>query len=186
MKYPNKCRAKRYLEIFEEILCTMEHKMLCADVKDNITKYFIECMIPHHQAAIYMSENLLNFTNYEPLINIANNIIKMQTAGIKKMKEIYKTTELYENSKEDIKCYVERYCNITKNMLINMKNSPKCENINLDFITEMIPHHEGAIYMCKNLLEYNIDPELKKVANSIIEEQSYGVDELKNLLSKMC
>ncbi len=185
MRCPNKCRVKNYLERFEEILCTMENKMLCAKENEDITKYFIECMIPHHQAAIYMCENLLNYTEYKPLIEIANNIIKMQTNGIKEMKQIYKTTEGYENSAEKTSCYVERYCNITKNMLINMRNSPKCISIDIDFINEMIPHHEGAIYMCKNLLEYNIDSRLIEVANSIIKEQENGVKELKMQLSKL-
>lgn len=186
MRCPNKYRVKRYLERFEEILYTMENKMLCAKMNQDITKYFIECMIPHHQAAIYMCENLLNYTEYKPLIEIANNIIRMQTNGIKEMKHIYKTTEVEENSEEKIRCYMERYCNITKNMLINMRNSQKCISIDIDFINEMIPHHEGAIYMCKNLLEYNIDQRLVEVANSIIKEQENGVKDLKFQLSKLC
>lgn len=178
-------QAKRYLFQYDEILKQMADKMLSQEVTNSITINFIKCMIPHHQAAIYMCENLLNYTEYKPLIEIANNIIKMQTNGIKEMKQIYKTTEGYENSAEKTSCYVERYCNITKNMLINMRNSPKCISIDIDFINEMIPHHEGAIYMCKNLLEYNIDSRLIEVANSIIKEQENGVKELKMQLSKL-
>ena len=59
-----------------------------------------------------------------------------------------------------------------------MKNSPRCKNINLNFVNEMIPHHEGAIEMCNNLLQYYIDPRLRYVANNIINEQSRGVRQL--------
>lgn len=186
MEYSKKMRVKKYLDRFEEILCVMEHKMICAKFKDDITKYFIECMIPHHRAAIYMCENLLQYTDYEPLIKIANNIIQMQTKGIEQMREIYNTTEGFENSKQDIECYIDKYCKIVDIMIYKMKNSPKTLNINLNFINEMIPHHEGAIHMCKNLLKYNIDPRLENVANSIIKEQEDGVEELRALIGKLC
>ena len=59
-----------------------------------------------------------------------------------------------------------------------MTNSLRSNNINLNFISEMIPHHEGAIAMCQNLLQYNIDPRLRVVAENIIKEQSQGVQDL--------
>lgn len=45
----------------------------------------------------------------------------------------------------------------------------------------MIPHHEGAISMCENLLQYRIDPRLKNVVVCMIEEQTKGVEELKKI-----
>ena len=78
------------------------------------------------------------------------------------------------------------YTNITNEMIEKMKNSPRCYNINLDFVGEMIPHHEGAVKMCENLLQYYIDPRLKQVANTIIEEQSRGIEELKQIRQKLC
>ena len=173
-----KMDVKMYLAKFDQILSQMSNKMLSARPFNNITKYFIECMIPHHQAAIYMCENLLKYTKYNPLIEIANNIIRMQTKGIKQMREIYRTTSGYINTQSDINRYTDKYLSITKNMIEKMKNSKRCANINLDFTYEMIPHHEGAIAMCNNLLQYNIDPRLESVAKTIIQEQTQGVKEL--------
>lgn len=81
MNYNEMQKAKLYLRRFFQILNQMEKQMTSAKVVDNITIYFIRCMIPHHQAAIYMCENLLKYTNYPPLENIANNIIQTQTEG---------------------------------------------------------------------------------------------------------
>ncbi len=161
----------------------MKNKMLCVRIQDNITKYFIECMIPHHQAAIFMCENLLQYTNFLPLIKICNNIIKTQTDGIKQMRDIYNTTIGYDNSIQNIKSYFEKYYEIVRVMVQGMKNSSRSMNINFDFITQMIPHHEGAISMCENLLKYDIDPRLRMVALDIIEEQKEGVNEMRALLS---
>lgn len=185
MECSKKLRVKKYLERFEEILCAMEYKMWYAKVNENITKYFIECMIPHHQAAIYMCENLLQYTHFEPLIAIANSIIKEQSTGICQMSDIYNTTNNCCNFEENVNSYTKKYCEIVKAMVYKMKNSPKDININLDFVNEMVPHHEGAIYMCKNVLEYDIDARLKEVALSIIEEQEKGVKELENLRNKL-
>jgi len=63
-----------------------------------------------------------------------------------------------------------------------MRNSFRSNDIDLNFINEMIPHHEGAIKMCENLLKYRIDPRLAEIANSIIIEQSEGVRQLKRIL----
>lgn len=179
-------QAKRYLLRFDEILCNMANEMLSQEVTESITVNFIRCMIPHHQAAIYMCENLLKYTNYQPLEEIAHNIIKTQTRGIEQMREIIRTTCGYNNSKKDICCYTNEYLVITRNMIYRMKNSPRCANINLNFVGEMIPHHEGAIEMCNNLLKYCIDPRLKVVAESIIQEQTNGVRQLKEIQRKLC
>lgn len=171
-------RANQYLKRFDEILCQMADRMLKANITNNITLDFIHCMIPHHQAAIYMCENLLHYTTYPPLQKIARNIIEMQTRGIEQMEEIARTTPRVYNSAFDVKCYMEKYFEITHHMIDRMKNSPRCCNINLSFIGEMIPHHEGAISMCENLLQYRIDSRLRSVAETIIQEQSQGVKEL--------
>ncbi len=179
-------RAKSYLARFDQILCEMSDKMLLAKPCNSITLYFIECMIPHHQAAIYMCQSLLEYTSYPPLQEIARDIIQTQTRGIEQMQEIARTTMGYFNTKQEMECYTKKYLSITQNMIYKMKNSPRCVNINLNFINEMIPHHEGAIEMCNNLLKYCIDPRLKKVADSIIKEQSDGVRQLMEIRKKLC
>ena len=180
-----KCQSQTYLYRFNQILNQMANKMLYSNATDSITTTFIQTMIPHHQAAIYMCENLLEYTNYPPLQNIANNIIRMQTRGIQQMKEIKNTIQGYRSSEQAINCYMREYCRITKNMIFKMKNSLKSTNINLNFISEMIPHHKGAISMCENLLNYSIDPRLINVAKNIIQEQSQGVKELENIRKEL-
>lgn len=186
MEYQKVIDAKKYLCRFDQILSQMANKMLCIDIINNITIDFIQCMIPHHQAAIYMCENLLEYTNYKPLQEIAKNIINTQTNGIEQMKYIKRNAQCFLNCERDVNCYITKYLSITKNMISKMKNSPRCIDINLSFVNEMIPHHEGAIAMCENLLKYCIDPRLKNVAESIINEQSQGVRELKEIQRDLC
>ena len=60
--------AQNYLNRFDEILFDMSNKMLNPDLGNSVTINFIRCMIPHHEAAIYMCENLLKYTHFLPLI----------------------------------------------------------------------------------------------------------------------
>lgn len=175
-----------YLRRFDEILCQMASKMLSPRITNNITQDFIRTMIPHHQAAIYMCENLLNYTDYEPLIQIARGIIVMQTRGINQMEEISRTTSCRCNSNCDVKNYIDEYFRITNEMIYKMRNSLRSKNINLNFVDEMIPHHEGAVQMCNNLLKYCIDSRLSNVAKQIIREQSRGIKQLEQIRQNIC
>ncbi len=171
--------AKNYLRRYDLIVLNMESSMSRVLITQDITKYFIKTMIPHHQAAIFMANNLLKYTKYEPLIKIANRIISVQQRQIMEMQMIFKTTNNYINSYNEVNCYVRKYNDILKMMISKMKNAPRLNNINLDFTYEMIPHHMGAILMCKNLLNFKINPNLRFLAMKIIQFQSKGIQELK-------
>ncbi len=177
--------ARKYLYAFYQILNTMEDKMLNAPITDNITINFIRAMIPHHQAAIYMCENLLRFTDNIELEKIARNIISTQTQGIANMREVAMTTNGYSSTRRDVTLYEKSYFNITRTMICRMRNSYRSNNINLDFTNEMIPHHEGAVKMCENLLKYRIDPRLEEIAKEIIKEQSEGIKELEYIRNQL-
>ena len=59
--------TKEYLNTFYCILDQMVREMTTANLTESISNNFIVQMIPHHQAAIRMSENLLKYTDWCPL-----------------------------------------------------------------------------------------------------------------------
>lgn len=52
-----------------------------------------------------------------------------------------------------------------------MRRAPMNGVAEHDFVTMMIPHHQGAIDMAKALMLYNKDPELQNLAQGILTEQ---------------
>jgi uncharacterized protein (DUF305 family) len=56
-------------------------------------------------------------------------------------------------------------------MMKDMSAPPYTGSADKDFVTHMIPHHQGAIEMARVELKYGKDPELRKLAKNIIRAQ---------------
>ena len=177
--------TKQYLCRYYEILDTMIREMTCVQRTDSISHNFILQMIPHHRAAIEMSKNLLQYTTFVPLQNIAANIIMSQTKSIANMTAAFTSCSGVQNTEQELRQYEQRFDQVTQTMFADMENARVTNNINADFMREMIPHHEGAIRMSRNALRFPICPALKPILEAIIASQTQGVREMKHLLQQM-
>lgn len=174
--------TKDYLDTYLNILGTMEEKMSKAEVTESISTTFISQMIPHHEGAISMSKNILRFTTNSDIEALANDITKDQTSGIEKMKEMREKCGETKNSERDIKLYLAGFERIFENMIKQMRNARTCNNLDVDFLSEMIPHHLGAINMCKNLLLYDICITLREFVEKLVYNQQEQLITMQKLL----
>lgn len=55
----------------------------------------------------------------------------------------------------------------------------------VDFVKGMIPHHAGAVDMARIVIKYGKDPDLKKLAESIISAQESEIVFMRAWLQKM-
>ncbi|MGO4685138.1 CopM family metallochaperone [Hyphomicrobium sp. 2TAF46] len=55
-------------------------------------------------------------------------------------------------------------------------------NPDVDFVTKMIPHHQGAVDMARAELEFGTDPKIRKLAQSIIKSQDKQIAEIRGWL----
>ncbi len=177
--------AERYLCRFYEILDEMIKGMNGAELTDSISHNFIVQMIPHHRAAIEMSENLLIYSELAPLRRIAQNIVKEQTESIEDMERALPRCEEFINTRRELCLYERRIDRIKQVMFSQMGNARADNDINADFMREMIPHHEGAIRMSENALRFPICPALVPILQAIITSQKRGVREMERLLRQI-
>jgi uncharacterized protein (DUF305 family) len=68
-------------------------------------------------------------------------------------------------------------------MMHNM-HVPYPGNADVDFRTHMIPHHQGAVEMAKVVLKHTKDPETKRMAQKIIDDQEKEIAEMQDWLKK--
>ena len=54
----------------------------------------------------------------------------------------------------------------------------------VDFVRGMIPHHQGAIDMAKVQIKHGKDPEIRKMAQKIIDDQEREIAEMQAWLKK--
>lgn len=175
--------TKEYLKTFHCILDRMICGMTEARLSNSISYDFMVQMIPHHRAAIEMSQNLLKYTTDIPLQNIALGIIKEQTQSIADMEEILCSCKRLTNCNSDLCQYQQKMDRIMDTMFSEMENARTTNNINDNFMHEMIPHHEAAIKMSETTLQYNICPDLEPILTAIITSQKKGVLEMQALLN---
>lgn len=177
--------TKSYLKRFRCILDELIEGMTTAELTDSISHNFIVQMIPHHMAAIEMSENILKYTTFIPLQEIAKNIISEQTKSIENMRAAQSECSCLVNSECDVSAYNQRVNRIMETMFSGMRNAAATNNINADFMREMIPHHRGAVEMSRNALRYEICSELRPILNAIIASQEKGIMQMQQLLRNM-
>jgi hypothetical protein len=71
-----------------------------------------------------------------------------------------------------------------KRMDADMNSAPMNGNDDHDFVTMMMPHHQGAIDMAKAELIYGKDPVMRRLAEEIIVDQQSEIQAMQLWLSK--
>lgn len=140
--YPCNDIARSYLERYESILAEMIRGMTQAELTDSISHDFIVRMIPHHRAAIEMSENLLRYTTNLPLQRIARRIIREQTQSIAQLEQALPLCG-QPAGPQALRDYRRRAEQIQTRMFRAMENARRDNRLNCDFMSEMIPHHRA-------------------------------------------
>ncbi|HEK0786323.1 TPA: DUF305 domain-containing protein [Proteus mirabilis] len=69
-------------------------------------------------------------------------------------------------------------------MHADMAKGMKTDNADVAFADGMIAHHLGAIDMAKIELKYGTDPEMRKLAQAIIDAQGPEIEQMQKWLEK--
>jgi uncharacterized protein (DUF305 family) len=70
-------------------------------------------------------------------------------------------------------------------MMVMMQGLPaETGNVDQDFAGQMIPHHQSAVTMAKAELAHGQEPQLKKMAQRIIDAQRREIQQLKDWMAK--
>lgn len=147
---------------------------------NTIDQHFIEQMIPHHDGAIAMANLALQKAQRPEIKKLATAIIESQT------KEIQDMQSWYEN-------WFGRSVGGGGSAMIggmmsqggmhmggaeDMSALETAVDFDKAFIEQMIPHHQLALMMARMLETGTNRPEMRTLAQNIIEAQSREIEEM--------
>jgi uncharacterized protein (DUF305 family) len=69
-------------------------------------------------------------------------------------------------------------------MMQGMHGMAMTGDVDKDFVTMMIPHHQGAIDMAEVVIRYGKDPQIRALAEAIVKAQETEIAEMKDWLAK--
>jgi len=141
---------------------------------------FAAMMVEHHWGAVAMAKLELNQGNDSDLKQFAKKVIDAQEKEISFMTDFIKRAP--QKTSPDAKAFSD---GLKASMEVMMKDSvPSYKNIDKDFATQMIPHHQSAVEMAKLYLQYGTNSDLKKLSQNIINSQSKEIEWLETLVKQ--
>jgi uncharacterized protein (DUF305 family) len=157
-----------------------DYHMMGRSMSSNMDRNFIEQMIPHHEGAIAMAQVALEKSKRPEIQSLAKGIIEAQQKEINDMKGWYQNwfgTTVPVNNQSMMGGYGMNHMT-SMNGDINALSGAK--DFDLEFIRQMIPHHEMAIMMAQMLKNSTDRPEMKQLADNIITSQSREIEVMRS------
>jgi uncharacterized protein (DUF305 family) len=149
----------------------------------NIDRHFIEQMIPHHEGAIEMAKLALEKSKRPEMISLSNGIIEAQQKEIIDMQRWYKEWFSTEVSKTSLYMMVGGMMGGASHMNSvggDLDELRVAKDFDLEFINQMIPHHEMAVMMASMLKSLTDRPEMKELADDIISSQTREIEMMRS------
>jgi uncharacterized protein (DUF305 family) len=175
-----------YLKRYEAIMKTMKTEMEQAPKTGDPALNYLYQMIPHHEAAVQMAQNLLQYGTNQRIKQIAQKTIKEQTDEIAKMKELIEKIKRNPQVNEAQEAaYMNEFRQAYNAMVDAMDKVKPMGNVDKDFLQEMMPHHDGAISISRAILKYTNNQEVKSMAQNTIKKQTADRKVINKLMSQI-
>jgi uncharacterized protein (DUF305 family) len=139
---------------------------------------FIDTMIAHHEGAIDAAQLVATRAAHPELKDLARSIIAQQQHEIAQMRawRVAWFSEAAPAINIDLPGMREGMQSMDLDKLDRLKEN----EFDLEFIRQMIAHHEGAVTMAKQLLSGDVHAELRKLCEEVISSQTAEIEEMRN------
>jgi len=134
----------------------------------DVSRHFIEEMIPHHEDAVAMSDLALTQAEHPELKQLAASIKQTQSAEIKQMQTWYK------------QWYGTDVPAGTSMSMGQQQSIDGAKPFDKAFIEEMVPHHEMALMMSNMALQNADRPEFRTFLQNIITTQTAEIQKMRH------
>lgn len=147
---------------------------------------FIDSMVAHHQGAIEMAKLADTHAGRPELKKYASAIVAAQDREVTQMKRWRE--EWHKGAKPAINMDFPGMHHGMQGMDLSRLGALKGNGFDLEFLRQMILHHEGAVTMSRTLKEKAATtagpkPELIALANAIVIAQEAEISQMKDWLA---
>jgi uncharacterized protein (DUF305 family) len=174
------------------ISCRNESQQTATDTQATATQtataapydlQFLDTMSKHHEVAIEMSKMAEGKVQRRELKELTKRIPGDQRKEVEEMKSLrdrwYPGAPVAENMQMP-----GMSASMTMDMS-HMQSMKPGKDYDAMFIDMMIPHHQGAIQMAQEALTKAEHPEVKTLAQQIIDKQTKEIEDMKQWKSKL-
>lgn len=160
-----------------------EHGMDLGPADPQFDLRFIDAMIPHHEGAVIMAEAALKHSKRPEIQALAKAIIAAQTVEIQQMRD-WRAAWYADADDRPMAYHAEmgHMMPMSEAQIEAMKMSVDLgagdEGFDLRFIEAMIPHHQGAIAMAKDVLTKTERPDVRTLAEAILSSQAQEIAQM--------
>jgi uncharacterized protein (DUF305 family) len=159
----------------------MSHNMDVGPAGANYDLRFIDSMIPHHQGALVMAQEVLEKSKRPELIKLAKGMLIEQKKEIAQMQQWRKqwypkvsaTPIMWHSEMNHEMSMTDAH---KQSMMMSMSLGKSDAGFDVRFLNAMIPHHQGAVTMGKDLLLKSKRPQMQKLAQGIVKSQQAEID----------
>ena len=137
---------------------------------------FITDMTAHHQGAIEMAEVAQKRAEHPQVRQLADNIISAQKGEISVMETVGRDMHamgMHEGGHMGMS-------QSQMGMEMDVSMLQRAKPFDRAFIDMMVPHHQGAIAMAKQLLKKGEQPALRNLAKDIVSAQTDEIAQMRN------
>ncbi len=161
----------------------MNHNMDLGPADADYDLRFIDAMIPHHEGALVMAQDLAQKTKRPELQKLVKVIISAQTQEIAQMKQ-WRKNWYPKAPNTPMAWHTEMNHSMAmsldqmKSMRMDMDLGKSDAEYDLRFMQAMVPHHQAAVVMAQDMAQKTKRPELQKLAKEIIASQQTEIDQM--------
>jgi uncharacterized protein (DUF305 family) len=137
---------------------------------------FIDHMIPHHQGAVMMAQDALQKGVHPELKDFARKVIDAQQkeiADLKKWRQQWYGDSAIATTSGNMPMSMDQ---MNQQMVAHLGAADSTYDDR--FIDMMIPHHQGAVMMAQDAVSKATRPEIKQLAQKIIDDQNKEIAQL--------
>ena len=183
MNMPMSTGSAMQQELMQGMNQMHQDMMAAAQYKDPDVA-FAAGMLPHHIGAVKMAEVELKYGKDPEMRKLAENIINAQQAEIEQMQkwlEAHNQAHMNMPMSTDSAMQQELMQGMNQ-MHQDMMAAAQYKDPDVAFAAGMLPHHIGAVKMAEVELKYGKDPEMRKLAENIINAQQAEIEQMQKWL----